>query len=383
LMFLDKAGNEQFEVVKVSDLAGWRETRPPSPLPFPEGRGSIDSPLPAGEGLGVRAITGTIPAATATAAEWNFTVGKGAALFERLSRLPVKLGDIAHIFVGLQTSADTVFLFKEYRNENRKTIEIFSKELNEWVKLEAPLLKRVIRSGSVGRYRATTTAYVLFPYSVSHDTATLLSKAELQKSYPLAWAYLERNKKLLESREKGAFKDSQWYRFGRNQNLGMWEQPKLLVPYMITELSAYPDLADNFYFINVTTGGYGITVDESQISYAYLCGLLNSRLLDFCLKQVSTTFHGGYFAANKQYIEQLPIRPINFSDPADKSRHDKMVQLVESMLALHKHKAAARTQAEQEQIQRQIDATDRQIDTLVYELYGLMAEEIAVVEGRG
>jgi len=31
---------------------------------------------------------------------------------------------------------------------------------------------------------------------------------------------------------------------------------------------------------------------------------------------------------------------------------------------------------------RQIEATDRQIDGLVYELYGLMEEEIAIVEGR-
>ena len=57
------------------------------------------------------------------------------------------------------------------------------------------------------------------------------------------------------------------------------------------------------------------------------------------------------------------------------------MQLVESMLALHKHKAAAHTQAEQEQIQRQIDATDHQIDALVYELYTLTPDEIAVVEG--
>jgi hypothetical protein len=33
-------------------------------------------------------------------------------------------------------------------------------------------------------------------------------------------------------------------------------------------------------------------------------------------------------------------------------------------------------------IQRQIDATDRQIDRLVYELYGLTEKEIPVVEGR-
>ena len=32
-------------------------------------------------------------------------------------------------------------------------------------------------------------------------------------------------------------------------------------------------------------------------------------------------------------------------------------------------------------IQRQIDATDRQINQLVYGLYGLTAEEIKIVEG--
>jgi len=57
------------------------------------------------------------------------------------------------------------------------------------------------------------------------------------------------------------------------------------------------------------------------------------------------------------------------------------VQLVTAMLELHKHKAAASTQTEQDLFQRQIDATDRQIDARVYELYGLTEAEIAIVEG--
>src|ERR1035441_6926503 len=44
-----------------------------------------------------------------TPAEWNFAVGKSTGLFEKLQGMPVKLGDIADMFVGLQTSADTVF----------------------------------------------------------------------------------------------------------------------------------------------------------------------------------------------------------------------------------------------------------------------------------
>ena len=43
----------------------------------------------------------------------------------------------------------------------------------------------------------------------------------------------------------------------------------------------------------------------------------------------------------------------------------------------------ARTPQDQTALERQIEATDRQIDALVYELYGLTEEEIAIVEGRG
>ena len=60
-----------------------------------------------------------------------------------------------------------------------------------------------------------------------------------------------------------------------------------------------------------------------------------------------------------------------------------MIVLVESMLALQKHKAAAQTQPEQELLQRQIEVTDQQIDALVYELYELTPVEIAIVEGIG
>ncbi len=120
---------------------------------------------------------------------------------------------------------------------------------------------------------------------------------------------------------------------------------------------------------------------DRPIAYEYILGLLNSRLLDYYLQRISTTFRGGYYAYSRQYIEQLPIRTIDFSDPEDVARHDRMVELVERMLALHEKLAEARIERERTVIGHQISATDRQIDRLVYELYGL-TEEIAVVEGN-
>jgi len=110
--------------------------------------------------------------------------------------------------------------------------------------------------------------------------------------------------------------------------------------------------------------------------------LLNSKLLDTFLKSYSSQFSGGYYAYNRQYIEKLPIRTIDVRNSDEKKMHDKMVQLVEQMLSLNKQLAEAKTDHEKTLIQRQIAATDNQIDKLVYELYDLTPEEIAIVEGN-
>ena len=57
-----------------------------------------------------------------------------------------------------------------------------------------------------------------------------------------------------------------------------------------------------------------------------------------------------------------------------------MGSLVETMMKLHKDLPKAKTPHERESLQRQIAATDRQIDNLVYELYGLTEEEIRIVQ---
>ena len=68
-------------------------------------------------------------------------------------------------------------------------------------------------------------------------------------------------------------------------------------------------------------------------------------------------------------------------NPVDIARHDKMVTIVERMLDLNKRLPEARTDQEQTMIKRQIAATDKEIDDLVYELYGLTEEERKIVEG--
>ena len=116
-------------------------------------------------------------------------------------------------------------------------------------------------------------------------------------------------------------------------------------------------------------------------SLSSLLGILNSRLMSWYFRAINSVARRDDFP--KIIIKQtreLPIRPINLSNRADKSRHDRMVALVSRMLALHQDLAAARLATEKDRLQREIAATDDQIDRLVYDLYALTADEIKIVE---
>ncbi len=113
----------------------------------------------------------------------------------------------------------------------------------------------------------------------------------------------------------------------------------------------------------------------------YLLGLINSKLTGFFWKTMFADFKSTFPQVTIFSLAQLPIRRIDFSDPADKARHDKMVNLVEQMLKAKKERAGALTDREIDYWQRRCDTLDGQIDGLVYELYGLTDEEIALVEG--
>jgi hypothetical protein len=126
-----------------------------------------------------------------------------------------------------------------------------------------------------------------------------------------------------------------------------------------------------------------VTVQEAALSEnykpEYILGLLNSTLLGFYYESLIMRSLDVY----PDNVRQLPIRLINFDDPEDVTRHDRMVALVEEMLRLQKEHAQAESLKEDRRhdLARRIERLDAEIDVLVYELYGLTEEEIGVVEG--
>jgi hypothetical protein len=147
---------------------------------------------------------------------------------------------------------------------------------------------------------------------------------------------------------------------------------------------AYPDVCERPEFALDETGWYlNKTCFMITVPDKYLLGILNSALIHFIIKWIIPELQGGFYTLGRIYIETFPVRIIDHTDPTDVVRHDRMVSLVDQILSLQNQLTEGRTPHEQTTLQRQIEATDRQIDALVYELYGLTEEEIAVVEGRG
>ncbi len=131
----------------------------------------------------------------------------------------------------------------------------------------------------------------------------------------------------------------------------------------------------------IAVTGNIFTLRADAITEKYLLGIINSKLTAFFWQIMFADFKSSFPQVTVFSLGQLPIRTIDFDKPAEKAQHDKMVGLVERMLTLHKDKAAARLATEKNMIQQQIEQADAQIDKLVYALYGLTENEIAVVEG--
>jgi predicted type IV restriction endonuclease len=145
---------------------------------------------------------------------------------------------------------------------------------------------------------------------------------------------------------------------------------KILGDRLVVTVETVNSVADQQVYITKPRDG--------STSALYLAGILGSRLISYFVRR--------YYSETDQAFPQIKVTqlkdlPIPVPTTADKSRHDRIVEMVEQMLALHKQLASGKTEHEKTALQRQIDATDKQIDQLVYELYGLSEEEMKIVEG--
>jgi hypothetical protein len=270
----------------------------------------------------------------------------------------VVMGRVHH---GIITGLDEAFVIDTRQR----------KELIEASPKSKSLIRPFLPAGEIVRYSYSHSSRSIIFIPQGWTTAHAGVQAGwrwLKKKYPAITRHLKSHaERAKERKHQGDF----WWEcscelgvFDQNQSRivfpGSGEFPK----FMFDTGAAIPDRHTRF-------------ISSSSL---YLLSVLNSRLSTFILR---VTAHEAPEKKRTQVWERiaaLPIYTIDFDNLDDKSRHDRMVTLVTEMLELNKHLSQAKTDREKRLIIQEIESTDRQIDSLVYGLYGLTTDEIAVVE---
>lgn len=298
---------------------------------------------------------------------WVFVAPTQHGLVQRVKNGPVvALGEIAEgIYEGIVTGNNSVFVLP------------FSTASK--LELEKPIVHPAIQGKHVERYFLEPLTHVLvFPYKADGHKNVRIEEHELETLYPRGYRYLQGRKNDLGGRGYFERSSKAWYELWNERSFGKQLVRKIVVQEIAAGAKFALSTAEEVYLDTVC----GIVLkDKSDSHNSYILGLLNSKLLEYYYKRTTVPKAGGFYIYKTMFLKPLPIRRIDFDNLEEKQLHDRLVALVDRMLELHRRQAdKTLPQSEQEDIGREIARTDREIDDLVYDLYGLTAEERRLVE---
>ncbi len=251
------------------------------------------------------------------------------------------------IFMGIKSGLTEAFVITQ---EERNRIVKKNKEA-------ANILKPFVNGKNVRRYIVEPENLYLI-YS---------EKGIKMEAYPEILEHLQPFKRRLEDRAT----KQEWYELQQAQ--------KAFTPFMERPKIIFPDIATEPRFAIDTSGLYGSnTVYFIARADKSLLGLLNSSVAKMYFSTVCAGLEGKqetYLRFFGQYLEGFPIPGM---EPAQKT---KLESLVDKMIDAKEHLTRTSKEAEVQFLKHKCDVLDSEINMLVYELYGLMGEEIRIVEG--
>ncbi len=309
LLFLEKRPGTDFKAELVSHLAHWQYSK------------TADSYEQNLESLGEDTWVLVSP-------KWN-------GLFDRLKKdNPKTLGELADIFVGVQTSADKIYIIKPTRFT---ATAVFFNDVRgrEW-EIEMGILRPCLYDEPLQRFTAPMpNAYIIFPYTVKGLRATIVDMVTMGKQFPKALTYLQSFQPELAKRNLQGSASDPWYRYGRNQSLAKFSGEKIILPILSTNARYTLDKQN----IVVTGGGNGpyylvspkLTV---TLSIQYMMAMLSYPVLEAIVRSSSSHFRGDYYSHGRQFIAPLPIRILDLNDEVQKATHDQISNLVDQLIAL-------------------------------------------------
>lgn len=334
--------------------------------------------------------------------EWNFISNKLENIFNKIKSQSFELSFYVNkqVYLGIKTGKNEAFIIDE--SIKNKIVEESPQDEN--------LILPIATGKEIYRYKyVDNQKYLLF---TKYDL-------DVKNDYPAIYNWLSTFESDLKKRgDKG----KEWWNLRTCDYYDKIVQPKIIWRSISSECGFYLDcngdllLSNNNYFIS--SNNYN------------LLGILNSKLTFLFLSNACTSLQGGFFDFRRDKVMQVPISKridtegniIGENAKMQQQKNELLYELSNKFqrtiqrkfelddlpkklqdwykltypefikeLAKKKVKLSLSQEAEWEdyfieeskkvlEIQSQIDATDKAIDTLVYELYELTEEEIEIVE---
>jgi len=323
-----------------------------------------------------RSVILTVDEAKIHTSEGEIDFGRGPflALLGKLDKNTFPLQDASAAFEVSQGIVEATDSVSRSAAEKAKKLELVGKgvfvlshaetrslKFNE---RERKFIKRYLRAADVHRYHWEHAGFSVL-YIGNEDNKEIQAAPRL---YANIRNHLDTYKDFITSSNRP-------YGIHRTRENQFFTREKLLCPNMFDK-PTFAYCSDEYYVnfaFNVVIAG------QTSYSLKYLLGLLNSRLGAIWF-DINGKKRGVNNDVGVAVMRRFPTRCINFSNAADKARHDVIVSKVDAMLGAKKQLAVAKTDKDKTYYEQKCAGLDHQIDRLVYDLYGLTQEEIQIVE---
>ena len=306
---------------------------------------------------------------------WTLGDEKVLSLKEKIERVgrPLKAWNVK-IYRGIITGYNEAFIID---TETRNRILANCKDEEERKRTEE-IIKPVLRGRDIERYRYKWAGlWIILAkfgfYKISHLYPAVvehLSKYEEQLKNRGQCRYTRTGEKRLNKDYSG---QHHWLELDNNptdEYLKEFEKEKIV----------WQHVSGRYEFAYVRAGIYLnsalFMITGEPYVLKYMLGILNSKFADYLLLLFTNlTYLGKYAYGAKDKIEQLPIPPIT---PQTQPLADQIVQKVQEILTLTQSPDFETSQEKQQKVKE----LEREIDQLVYKLYGLTEEEIKIIESN-
>jgi len=336
---------------------------------------------------------------------WAFLNKEKALILSKLEKLPTVKEKYGKSYRGLITGLNKAFIIeKDWPLSEHLKFLYEGKEIKKW---HTPTPEQKLILFESGWTKET------YGEDLSEEEAF----EKVKNDYPKILEHLLPFEKKAKKRyDQGEY----WWELRNCAYYDLFEKPKII----------FPNLQNSNKFCFDERGVYinAPAVFLPTSSKTLLC-ILNSTLVWEFLLSICVVRSGGYVEVKPQYFEQIPIPEFKNEDVFEK-KADRMIELTSELQTVQKNlrklllskfdieklsrklenwheltfkqflkelkkkkvTLALKEEAEwmeyfneqkakADELKSQIDQTDREIDAMVYELYGLGEEEIGVVEG--